>query len=199
MKFNIKLTQNFGPLSISFNLRRLFSAKNGHILCIWPKNFESKWPRWFFLVHWNKVFTTIKAKFKIFIFSIFAFLRVPMGYVESSDSLYRGFQWIDFKTLPSMLLYNNSSYFKSGEINSCRLSPNRSMTYWLWYTTYHIQFRHHLLDSEPFHRTLVVSKHMSSIGPRRLVHISRNQDNKQMLKNCWRHCTKIKNRTFRNH
>ena len=27
------------------------------------------------------------------------------------------------KCLSSMILYNHSSYFKSGEINSCRLSP----------------------------------------------------------------------------
>ena len=32
------------------------------------------------------------------------------------------------KFLSSMILYNHSSYFKSGEINSCRLSPLPSTT-----------------------------------------------------------------------
>ena len=43
------------------------------------------------------------------------------------------------KLLSSMILYNHSSYFKSGEINSCRLSPlpirNQAMSYFDLSTT----------------------------------------------------------------
>ena len=47
MTFKIKLTHNFGPLSITFNLRCLFSAKMA-IFCVFdrigyrePKQFQS--------------------------------------------------------------------------------------------------------------------------------------------------------------
>ena len=67
------------------------------------------------------IFTTIKTKFKI---SIFAFLQVPMGV----RGIFRppvqgGSSELISKFLSSMILYNHSSYFKSGEINSYRLSP----------------------------------------------------------------------------
>ena len=90
--FEIKLTHNFGPLSITFSLRRLFSAKMA-IFCVFgrieyqePKQFQSKWPRWFFLVHWSTFLSQSKQNSK---FLFFAFLQVPIwGYVESSDPLY---------------------------------------------------------------------------------------------------------------
>ena len=43
--------------------------------------------------------------------------------MESSDPLYRGSVELISQFLSSMILYNHSLYFKSGEINSCRLSP----------------------------------------------------------------------------
>ena len=42
------------------------------------------------------------------------------------------------KFLSSMILYNHSSYFKSGEINSCRLSP-LPITTFIVYNMYVIQ------------------------------------------------------------
>ena len=94
MTFKIKLTHNFGPLSITFSLRCLFSAKMA-IFYVFdrigyrePKQFQSNWPRWFFLVHWNTFLPQSKQNSK---FQFFAFLQVPIwGYVESSDPLYRG-------------------------------------------------------------------------------------------------------------
>ena len=66
------------------------------------------------------IFTTIKTKFKIFIFFFFFFfLHFPMGVCGIFRPAVQGFQWIDFKIfiISSMILYNQSSYFKSGEIN----------------------------------------------------------------------------------
>ena len=106
MTFQINLTHNFGPLSITFNLRRIFSAKMT-IFCVFgrieyqePKQFQSKWPRWFFLVPWNTFLSQSKQNSK---FSFFAFLQVPMGVCEIFRPLYRGFQWIDFK---SFIIYD---------------------------------------------------------------------------------------------
>ena len=129
MTFKIKLTHNFGPFSITFSLRRLFSAKMT-IFCVFcrigyqePKYFQSKWPRLFFLVHWNTFLPQSKQNSK---FSFFLhFYRSLWRYVESSDPLYGGGGSSELISnfLLSMILYNHSSYFKSGEINSCRLSP----------------------------------------------------------------------------
>ena len=127
MTFKVKLTHNFGPLSIIFSLRCLFSAKMA-IFCVFgrigyrePKQFQSKWPRWFFLVHWNTFLTTIKTKFKISIFCIFT---GPYGGTWNLQTpVQGGSSELISKFLSSMILYNHSSYFKSGEINSCRLSP----------------------------------------------------------------------------
>ena len=101
MTFKIKLTHNFGPHSITFSLRRLFSAKMA-IFCVFgcieyrePKQFQSKWPRWFFLVHWNTFLPQSKQNSK---FSYFAFLQVPMESMWNlQTSCTGGFQWIDFK------------------------------------------------------------------------------------------------------
>ena len=102
LTFKIKLTHNFGPLSITFSLKCLFSAKMA-ILCVFgciehwePKQFQSKWHRWFFLVHWN---TFYHNQIKIQNFHFLHFYRSLWGYVKSSDPLYRGFQWDDFKIL----------------------------------------------------------------------------------------------------
>ena len=47
-----------------------------------------------------------------------------MGVCGISDPLYRGgSNELISNFLSSMILYNHPSYFKSGEINSCRLSP----------------------------------------------------------------------------
>ena len=82
MTFKVKLTHNFGPLSITFSLRCLFSAKMA-IFCVFgrigyrePKQFQSKWPRWFFLVHWNTFLPQSKQNSKL---PFFAFLQVLMG------------------------------------------------------------------------------------------------------------------------
>ena len=82
MIFRIKLTHNSGPLSITFSHRCLISAKMaifcvfGHIEYREPKQLQSKWPRWLFLVHWNKFLPQSKQNSK---FSFLAFLQVPMG------------------------------------------------------------------------------------------------------------------------
>ena len=138
------MTHNFGLLSITFSLKCLFSAKMA-ICCIIgrigyreSKRYQSKWPRWFFLVHWNTFVPqwkqNSKCLFFFFFFFFFSFLYKSLwGYVESSDPLYReGSSELISKLLSSMLLYNHSSYFKSGEINSCRLSPlpTRSLHQW---------------------------------------------------------------------
>ena len=128
MTFRIKLTHNFAPLSITFSLTGLFSAKMaifwvfGRISYREHKQFQSKWPKWFFLVHWNTFLRQSKQNSKL---SFFAFLQVPMGV----QGIFRppvctwGASELISKFLSSMILYNHSSYLKSGEINSCRLSP----------------------------------------------------------------------------
>ena len=127
MTFKIKLTQNFGPLSITFILKCLFPAKMaifqvlGRIGYQEPKQFQSKWPRWFFLVHWNTFLPHSKQNSK---FTFFAFLQVPMGVCGIfRPPVQGGSNELISKFLSSMILYNHLSYFKSGEMNSCRLSP----------------------------------------------------------------------------
>ena len=127
MTFEIKLTHNFGQLGVTFGLRCQFSAKMA-IFCVFdrigyrePKQFQSKWPRLFFLVHWNTFLPQSKQNSK---FSFFAFLQVPMGVCGIfRPPVQGGSSELISKFLSSMILYNHSSYFKSGEINSCRLSP----------------------------------------------------------------------------
>ena len=127
MTFKIELTHNCGPLSITFSLRRLFSAIA--IFCVFgrigywePKQFPSKWPRWFFLVHWNTFLPQSKQNSK---FSFLAFLQVPMVVCWIFRlPVQGGSSELISKFLSSMILYNyHSSCFDSGEINSCRLSP----------------------------------------------------------------------------
>ena len=67
------------------------------------------------------IFTTFKTKFKIFIFCISSEPHGGMWNLQTpctGDS-----NELISKFLSSMILYNHPSYFKSGEINSCRLSP----------------------------------------------------------------------------
>ena len=86
-----------------------------------PKQFLSKWPRWFFLVHWNTFLPQSKQNSK---FLFFAFLQVPMGVCGIfRPRVQGGSNELISKFLSSTILYNHPSYFKSGEINSCRLSP----------------------------------------------------------------------------
>ena len=86
-----------------------------------PKQFQSKWPRWFFLVHWNTFLPQSKQNSKL---SFFAFLQVPIGVCGIfRPPVQGGSNELISKFLSSMILYNHPSYFKSGEINSCRLSP----------------------------------------------------------------------------
>ena len=125
--FKIKLTHNFGPLSITFSLKCLFPAKMailkvfGRIGYREPKQFQSKLPRWFFLVHWNTFLPQSKQNS---ILSCFAFLQVPMGVCGIfRPPVQGGSNELISKFLSSMILYNHPSYFRSGEINSCRLSP----------------------------------------------------------------------------
>ena len=127
MTFKIKLTHNFGPLSITFSLKCLFPAKMGIFKVFGrigyrePKQFQSKWPRWFFLVHWNTFLPQSKQNSKL---SFFAFLQVPMGVCGIfRPPVQGGSNELISKFLSSMILYNHPSHFKSGEINSCRLSP----------------------------------------------------------------------------
>ena len=127
MTFKIKLTHNFGPLSITFSLRGLFSAKMtifcafGHIEYRQPEQFQSKWPRWFFLVHWNTFLPQSEQNSQ---FSFCAILQVPMGVCGIfRPPVQGGSSELISKFLSSMILYNHSSYFKNWEINSCRLSP----------------------------------------------------------------------------
>ena len=82
MTFQIKLTHNFGPLSITFSPKCLFSAKMA-IFCVFdrigyrkPKQFQSNWIRWFFLVNWYTFLPQSKQNSK---FEFFAFLQIPMG------------------------------------------------------------------------------------------------------------------------
>ena len=68
------------------------------------------------------IFTTIKTKFKIVIFCI------STGPHRGVCGIFRppctgGSNELISKFSSSMILYNRPSYFKSGEINSCRLSP----------------------------------------------------------------------------
>ena len=95
MTFKMKLAHNFGPLSITFILGHLFLAKTA-IFCVFgrigyrePKQFQSKRPRWFFLVHLNTFLPQSKQNSKFYFF--LHFYRSLWGYVESSDPLYRGF------------------------------------------------------------------------------------------------------------
>ena len=66
-------------------------------------------------------FTTIKTKFKILIFCIFTGPHGVCGIFR--PPVQGGSNELISKFLSSMTLYNHPSYFKSGEINSCRLSP----------------------------------------------------------------------------
>ena len=68
------------------------------------------------------IFTTIKTKFRIFIFCI---STGPNGgiCVTFRPPVQGGSNELNSKFLSSIILYNHPSYFKSGEINSCRLSP----------------------------------------------------------------------------
>ena len=124
MTFEIKMTYIFGPLSITFNLRCLFSAKMtligvfGRIGYREPKQFQLKWPRWFFLVHWNTVLSQSQSK------HFLSFLQVLMGVCGVFwQPVQGGSSEMISNFLSSVILYNHSSYLKSGEINSCRLSP----------------------------------------------------------------------------
>ena len=67
------------------------------------------------------IFTTIKTKFKIFIFSISAGPYGVCGIFR--PPVQGGSSELILKFVSCMILYNHSSYFKSGEINSCRLTP----------------------------------------------------------------------------
>ena len=50
--------------------------------------------------------------------------------MESSDPLYRGgSSELISRLLSSKILYNHSSYFKSGEINSCNNRPTTPARY----------------------------------------------------------------------
>ena len=67
------------------------------------------------------IFTTIKTKFNIFIFCISTGPHGGMWNFQTSCT--GGFNELISKFLSSVILYNHPSYFKSGERNSCRLSP----------------------------------------------------------------------------
>ena len=122
MTFKIKLAHNFGPLSITFSLRHLFSTKMA-IFCVFgrtgyqePKQFQSKRPRWNTFLPQSKQ----NSKFSFF----FSIVQVPMGvYGIFRSPVQGGSNELISKFLSFMILYNHSSYFKSGEVNSCRLSP----------------------------------------------------------------------------
>ena len=62
---------------------------------------------------------------KIQFFLFFAFLQVPIGVCGIFRPLYRegGSNELILNSLSPMILYNHPLFFKSGEINSCRLSP----------------------------------------------------------------------------
>ena len=66
------------------------------------------------------IFTTIKTKFKIF---IFLHLGPYRGMQNIQAPCSGGSSKLISNFLSSMILYNHSSYLKSGEINNCRLSP----------------------------------------------------------------------------
>ena len=96
MTFLIKLTHNFGPLSITFSLRHLFSAKMA-IFCVFgrigyreTKQVQSKWPRWFCFHFYHNQHKIQNVHF------FFHFYRFLWGYVEFSDPCTGDFQWIDF-------------------------------------------------------------------------------------------------------
>ena len=81
MTLKIKLTHIFGPLNITFSLRCLFSAKMV-IFCVfchiayWElKQFQWKWPRWLFLVHWNIFLPLSHQNSKL---PLFAFLHITI-------------------------------------------------------------------------------------------------------------------------
>ena len=94
MTIQIKLTHNFGPLSITFSLRHPFSAEMaifcvfGHIEYQEPKPFQSKWPRWFFLVHWNTFLPQSKQNSK-FLFFLHFYMSL-WGYVKSWPPVWGG-------------------------------------------------------------------------------------------------------------
>ena len=67
------------------------------------------------------IFTTIITKFKILIFCISTGPHGVCGIFR--PPVQGGSNELISKFLSSMILYNYPSYFKSGEINSCRLSP----------------------------------------------------------------------------
>ena len=69
------------------------------------------------------IFTTIKTKFKISIFCIFTGPYGGTWNLQTPCPVQGGSNELISKFLSSMILYNHSSYFKSGEINSCKLSP----------------------------------------------------------------------------
>ena len=134
LTFKIKLTHNFGPLGIIFSLRLIFLAKMG-IFCIFgrigyrePKQFQSKYPCWLILVHWNTFLPHSKQNSK---FSLFCISISPYGSMWNLQTPCTGgfpVNWFQ-NFLSSMIMYNHSSYFKSGEINSCRLSPLPTKTH----------------------------------------------------------------------
>ena len=136
MTFKIKLTHNFGPLSITFSLRCLFSAK---------------WPYFLYLAVYgtenlnnsnqNDVggsfqfigthFYHNQNKIQNFHSFSFAFLQVLLGGMWNFQTPYTGgSSELISKLLSSMLLYNHSPYFKSAEINSNRLSPLPTSMLW---------------------------------------------------------------------
>ena len=131
MTFTIKFTRNFGPLNITFSLRCLFSAKMA-IFCVFdhigyrePKEFnQNDLGASFKFIGTHFYHNQNKIQNFLFFFFVVAFPQVPMGYVESSDPLLQGgCSELISKFWSSMILYNHSSYFKSGEINNCRFSP----------------------------------------------------------------------------
>ena len=68
------------------------------------------------------IFTTIKTKFKILIFCISTGPHGGMWNFQTPCTG-GGSNELISKFLSSMILYNHPSYFKGGEINSCRISP----------------------------------------------------------------------------
>ena len=68
----------------------------------------------------EQIFTTIKTIFKIFIFCISTGPYGGMWNLQTPCT--GGSSELISKCLSCMILYNYSSYFKIGEINSCRLS-----------------------------------------------------------------------------
>ena len=120
MKFKIKLLHNFDPLASLLASHPYFSVKTA-IFCVFgrieyrePKQFQSKRPRWFFLVHWNTFLPQSKQNLK---FSFFVFLQVPMGVCGiSRPPVQGGSSELIPKFLSSMILYNHSSYFNGSQL-----------------------------------------------------------------------------------